>query len=253
MTTTDHTGTQRTDSTDASTIALITGANKGLGREAARRLAERGWRVFLAARDLDRGKHAADELSSTGLDVEFVQLDVTSDESVATAAATVAERADRLDVLINNAGVGSGRVPPLETGAADFRRIYEVNVFGPVRVTRAFLPLLRASANPRVVMVSSGMGSLTLTSDPDRVESTFLSLVYPSSKTALNMITSQYARALPEFRINAADPGYTATDLNNHSGFQTVTEGTDAIIALADIAPDGPTGRFFDRTGPVPW
>jgi NAD(P)-dependent dehydrogenase (short-subunit alcohol dehydrogenase family) len=125
--------------------------------------------------------------------------------------------------------------------------------FGPVRVTRAFLPLLRRSAAPRVVMVSSGMGSIERTSDPERVEHSFVSLVYPSSKTALNMITSQYARALLEFRVNAADPGYTATDFNDHRGSQTVEEGTDAVVNLAQVPPDGPTGGFFDRYGPVSW
>jgi NAD(P)-dependent dehydrogenase (short-subunit alcohol dehydrogenase family) len=140
-----------------------------------------------------------------------------------------------------------------DTGAADLLACYDTNVFGPVRVTRAFLPLLHRSTAPRIVMVSSGMGSVTVTGDRNRVESRFVSLTYPSSKTALNVITSQYARALPEFRVNAADPGYTATDFNHHSGYQTVEEGSDAIVALATVAPDGPTGGFFDRTGPVPW
>jgi NAD(P)-dependent dehydrogenase (short-subunit alcohol dehydrogenase family) len=120
-------------------------------------------------------------------------------------------------------------------------------------VTNAFLPLLRAATQPRIVMVSSGIGSLAITSDPTRLESSLLGLPYPSSKTALNMITSQYSRALPGIQVNAADPGYTATDLNNNSGHQTVTEGTDAIVRLASIGPDGPTGGFFDRFGTVPW
>jgi NAD(P)-dependent dehydrogenase (short-subunit alcohol dehydrogenase family) len=235
------------------TIALVTGANKGLGRETARRLAELGWHVFLAARDLDRGKSAADELAAAGLDVEFVQLDVTSDESAAAATATVEARAGLLDVLVNNAGIVGPRVAVPETTPAMFLDAYQVNVLGPVRVTRAFLPLLRRSRLPRVVMVSSGMGSLTITGDPSRVESTIHSLVYPSSKSALNMITSQYARALTDIKVNAVDPGYTATDLNGHSGYQNVTEGTDAIVGLATIGADGPTGGFFDRAGRVPW
>jgi NAD(P)-dependent dehydrogenase (short-subunit alcohol dehydrogenase family) len=133
------------------------------------------------------------------------------------------------------------------------REVFETNVFGPVRVTRAFLPLLDRSAAPRIVMVSSGVGSLTLTADPARVESRIVALTYPSSKSALNMITTQYARALPRFRVNAADPGYTATDLNGHSGYQTVTEGTDAIVELAQVGPDGPTGSYRDRSGVIPW
>lgn len=233
------------------TRALVTGANKGLGFAAVRRLAEQGWSVLLGSRDPERGAAAAAALG--GLDVRVVPLDVTSEDSVRAAAEWVDGEYGRLDVLINNAGVSGPQVPALEVGAEEMRAAYETNVFGPVRMMRAFLPLLRRSGAPRVVMVSSGMGSIAITSDPERVESGFVGLPYPSSKTALNMITSQYAKALPEFRINAADPGYTATDLNGHSGFQSVEEGIDAIVALAGVAPDGPTGGFFDRHGPVPW
>lgn len=233
------------------TVALVTGANKGLGYTAVRRLAEQGWSVLLGSRDLERGEAAAATFG--GLDVQAVQVDVTSEASVRAAATLVDARYGRLDVLVNNAGITGPRVPALEVGADEMREAYETNVFGPVRMMRAFLPILRRSAAPRVVMVSSGMGSLAITADPERVESGFIGLPYPSSKTALNMITSQYAKALPEFRINAADPGYTATDLNGHSGFQSVVEGTDAMVALAGVGVDGPTGGFFDRFGPVPW
>jgi NAD(P)-dependent dehydrogenase (short-subunit alcohol dehydrogenase family) len=233
------------------TVALVTGATRGLGLVTVRRLAELGWTVFLGARDAARGAAAAKELD--GLDVRPVSIDVTSDESVAAAVSAVDQAAGRLDVLVNNAGVVGPRVEPLATGPEELLATYETNVFGPVRATRAFLPLLRRSRSPRVVMVSSGMGSIARTSDADRVEGGFVALTYPSSKTALNMITSQYARALPDFRVNAADPGYTATDFNDHRGHQTVQEGTDAIVALAQVAPDGPTGGFFDRHGPVPW
>jgi NAD(P)-dependent dehydrogenase (short-subunit alcohol dehydrogenase family) len=232
------------------TIALVTGANKGIGFATVRRLADRGWTVLLGARDAERGAAAAETLHG---DVTVLPLDVTSDESVAAAVKEVESRYGRLDVLVNNAGIIGPPVAALDTGAEELLACYATNVFGPVRMTRAFLPLLRRSAAPRIVMVSSGMGSITLTGDPARVESTFVALTYPSSKAALNMITSQYARALPEFRINAADPGYTATDLNGNSGFQTVEEGSDVIVALATVAPDGPTGAFFDRSGPVPW
>jgi NAD(P)-dependent dehydrogenase (short-subunit alcohol dehydrogenase family) len=234
-----------------STIALVTGATRGLGLVTVRRLAELGWTVLLGARDVARGAAAAKELD--GLDVRPVPIDVTSEESVAGAVALVDEQFGRLDVLVNNAGIAGARVGAVDAGPDELRAVYETNVFGPVRVTRAFLPLLRRSAAPRVVMVSSGMGSMGRTSDPERVESSFTSLPYPSSKAALNMITTQYARELPEFRINAADPGYTATEFNDHSGYQTVQEGTDAVVALAQVAPDGPTGGFFDRQGPVPW
>lgn len=237
------------------TIALVTGANKGLGRETVRRLAALGWTVLLGSRDAGRGAATVDELQDGEPEgaVELLPIDVTSDESVQAAAKEVEERHGRLDVLVNNAGITGPRVEPRETGADTMREVFETNVFGPVRVTRAFLPLLERSAAPRIVMVSSGLGSLTITADPSRIESQILALTYPSSKSALNMITTQYAKALPRFRVNAADPGYTATDLNGHSGHQTVTEGTDAIVELAQVGPDGPTGTYRDRGGEIPW
>ncbi|SDL82244.1 SDR family oxidoreductase [Nonomuraea jiangxiensis] len=234
--------------TDANTVALVTGANKGLGRETVRCLAKRGWRVFLTARDRERGTRAADDLG-----VEFVQLDVTSDDSVAAAARTVGDRAGRLDVLVNNAGVGGPPSHPADMGADLLRVLYEVNVFGPVRVTHAFLPLLRESDHPRIVMVSSGLASLSRASDPARPESGFLALDYASSKTALNMIVSQYARALPGFKVNAADPGNPATDMNHHTGMHTVEEAAESVVRLATLDREGPSGGFFDANGPVPW
>jgi len=226
------------------TTTLITGANRGLGFEAARRLIADGHEVWLGARDADRGRAAAEELEA-----RFVQLDVTDDASVAAAADAVGA----LDVLINNAGIVGDRKPVLETTADDIRRVYDTNVFGVVRVTRAFLPLLEHSDNPVIVNVSSGMGSIGVTSDPERLESTIVSLAYPSSKTALNMLTSQWAKALPGMRVNAVDPGYTATDFNDHRGTQTMQEGTDAIVRMANIDQSGPTGTFTDRHNTVPW
>lgn len=230
------------------TVALVTGANKGLGRTAAQRLAALGWTVLVGARDAAKGAAAAEELG-----VEAVTIDVTDDASVEAAAKDVEQRFGRLDVLVNNAGVAGARVEALDATADDVRAVLETNVLGPVRVTRAFLPLLRRSAAPRIVNVSSGLGSLAVTTDPARFESTVVNLPYPASKSALNMLTTQYAKALPGFRVNAVDPGYTATDLNGNSGPQTVQEGTDAIVELAQVAPDGPTGGFFDRSGTVPW
>jgi NAD(P)-dependent dehydrogenase (short-subunit alcohol dehydrogenase family) len=223
---------------------LITGANRSLGYEAARRLIEDGRDVWLGARDPQRGREAAEALGA-----RFVALDVTDDASVATAAETVGD----LDVLVNNAGISGGRVPVPEVTPEAMAEVFETNVFGIVRVTRAFLPALERSANGVIVNVSSGMGSIAVTSDPSRVESTIVSLTYPTSKTAVNMLTTQYAKAYPGLRINAVDPGYTATDFNHHSGPQTVTEGTDQIVAMAQIGPDGPTGTFTDRHGAVPW
>ena len=182
-----------------------------------------------------------------------VQLDVTDDASVDAAARMIDEHSGRLDVLVNNAGISGGMLAPRETTAADFLRVYGVNVLGPVRTTHAFLPLLDRSAQPRVVMVSSGMGSLGVTTDPDRFESTLHGLVYPSSKTALNMITSQYAKSLTGYQVNAVDPGYTGTALNGFRGTQTVQEGTDAVVAAATMEPGAATGTFTDRSGVVPW
>ena len=228
---------------------LITGANKGLGRETARRLLADGHEVWLAARDPSLGRAAADELAA-----RFVQLDVTDEDSVTAAAALVAAATGgRLDVLINNAGIAGARKPAGEVTADDVRAVFETNVFGVVRVTRAFLPLLERSDSPVIVNVSSGMGSIAVTTNPQRFESTLIGIAYPASKTAVNMLTTQYAKAFPQIRINAVDPGYTATDLNGHNGTQNVQEGTNAIVAMATVDPSGPTGTFVDRNGAVAW
>ncbi len=226
------------------TTTLITGSNKGLGFEAARRLLAEGHDVWVTARDAEAGAKAA-----AGLGAHFVQLDVTDDASVAAAVTTVGH----LDVLINNAGItGSHKAVP-DVTADDLRHVYETNVYGPVRVLHAFLPLLLTSDNGVVVNVASGLGSQGATHDPHRVESSVLAPAYCSSKSAHVMLTTQYARALPALRINAVDPGYTATDLNGNTGTQTVTEGTDAMVALAIVERDGPTGTFTDRDAAVPW
>ena len=181
-----------------------------------------------------------------------MQLDVTDDASVEAAVALV--RAETgLDVLVNNAGIAGAMVAPAEVTADRVREVFETNVFGAVRVLHAFLPLLQASPAGVVVNVGSGLGSFERTSDPDRIESTVPAAAYCSSKAALSMLTAQWARAFPGLRVNIADPGYTATDLNGNSGHQTVEEGTDAIVALATLGADGPTGTFVDREGPVGW
>ena len=228
------------------TTTLITGANKGLGRETARQLIAAGHTVYVGTRDEQRGKEAAAQLGA-----RFVPIDVTGDDSVAAAAAQIQAEAGGLDVLINNAGIPGGRAFPGDVTAADVQRVYAVNVYGVVRVTHAFLPLLEASAAPVIVNVSSGLGSFGVTTNPARMESQFPTLAYSSAKAAVNMLTSQYAKAFPRLKINAVDPGYTATDLNGHRGTQTIEEGAEIIVAMAQIGPDGPTGGYFDRHGPV--
>ncbi|MGJ5892161.1 KR domain-containing protein [Streptomyces sp. V2] len=230
------------------TTTFITGANKSLGYETARRLIEAGHTVIVGARDPQRGRAAADALGA-----RFVRIDVTDDASVAAAADDVAAHEGAIDVLINNAGVFGPHVPADQLTAADASDVFGINVVGVVRVTHAFLPLLRKSAHPVIVNVSSGMGSFTLTHDTTRAEGINHAPLYTASKAAVTMLTTQYAKTLPEIKVNAADPGYTATDFNGHSGHQTVTEGTDAIVALATIGPDGPTGTIIDRDGPMPW
>ncbi|MFD6314545.1 SDR family oxidoreductase [Streptomyces nigra] len=234
------------------TTTLITGANKGLGFETARRLVEAGHTVYVGARDADRGRAAAERIGA-----RFLLIDVTDDASVQAAAKTV-EADGGLDVLVNNAGIelrGPGNsVPPAgDTTADEMRTVYETNVFGVVRVTHAFLPLLQRSPAPVVVNVSSGLASLAGLSDPDSPAHFYQALAYPSSKTAVNMITVQYAKAFPGLRINAVEPGFTATDLNGRAGTQTVEEGAEIIVRMAQVGPDGPTGGYFDIDGPLPW
>ena len=226
------------------TTTLITGANRGLGFEVARQLLAAGHQVWIGARDEIRGRQAADSIRA-----RFVQLDVTDEASVTAAAETVEE----LDVLVNNAGISDGRVGPSEATAEQMRTVYETNVFGPVRVLRVFIPLLEKSAAPVVVNVSSGVGSLNLASDPSSPWREALFPVYASSKAALNMLTIRYAAAFPRMRINSVDPGFTATDFNQHRGTQTVEEGAEVIVRYALIPVDGPTGGFFDRDGAEPW
>ena len=229
------------------TTTFITGANKSLGYETARRLIEAGHTVLIGARDSERGQAAAESLGA-----RFVQIDVTDDASVQAAAADVAAHEGTIDVLINNAGV-LGPVGPIEQyTATDMRAVLDVNVIGIVRVTHAFLPLLRTSTNPVIVNVSSGMGSFGLTQDPARIESQYALPLYSASKAAVTMLTTQYAKELKDIKVNAADPGQTATDFTGGQG-HSVADGATSIVTLATIGTDGPTGQFIDQTGNLPW
>jgi NAD(P)-dependent dehydrogenase (short-subunit alcohol dehydrogenase family) len=234
------------------TTTLITGANKGLGFETARQLIAAGHTVYLGCRDPHRGQEAAQRLGA-----RLVQLDVTDDDSVSTAAQLV-EELGGLDVLVNNAGVeGRGEhnsiIGPDAVTAAQMREVFDTNVFGLIRVTHAFLPLLQRSSAPVVVNVSSGLGSVSMSADPDSPTHFYPGVAYPASKAAVNMITVQFAKAFPAMRINAVEPGYTNTDLNGRTGTQTVEEGARIIVDMAGTGPDGPTGGYLSAHGPLPW
>ncbi|HYQ67480.1 SDR family oxidoreductase [Actinophytocola sp.] len=225
------------------TTALVTGANKGIGFEIVKQLLARGVDVYLGARDVERGEKAAIDTGA-----RFVQLDVTDPESVRRAAASI----ERLDVLVNNAGVVGGRGQ--SPGGADLdavRTAFGTNVFGVITVTDAFLPLLRESAHPRVVNVSSTVGSLT----GMFAHESPIGVAYPPSKAALNAVTLQYAKALKDtaVKVNAVCPGYCDTDLNNHSGYRTPAQGARIAVEMATLGDDGPTGSFYDDEGVVAW
>ena len=230
-------------------IALITGGNKGLGKATARRLAELGHTVYIGARDAERGQTAAQELG-----VQWLQLDVTGDASVDAAAAELTRREGRLDILVNNAGVAGRDVKVDDLTADDLREVYDVNVFGLVRVTHAFLPLLHQSQAAVIVNVSSRLGAFGAMTDPDSFQYPYFAPVYGSSKTAVNMLTVQLAKELPRMRVNAVEPGLTATDLHGLSGpgVQTPEQGAEYVVAMATVPPDGPTGTFSYDT-PLPW
>jgi NAD(P)-dependent dehydrogenase (short-subunit alcohol dehydrogenase family) len=237
------------------TIALVTGANKGIGYEIAAGLGALGWSVGVGARDDRRRDEAVQKLRAGGADVFGVPLDVTGDESVAVAARLIEDRAGRLDVLVNNAGVTGG--PPQEptrVAPETVRTAVETNVIGVIRVTNAMLPLLRRSASPRIVNMSSSVGSLTLQTTPG-AETGPISAAYSASKTFLNAVTVQYAKELADTNIliNLGCPGYTATDLNGFRGTRTPEQGAAIAIHLATLPDDGPTGGFFDDAGVVPW
>jgi NAD(P)-dependent dehydrogenase (short-subunit alcohol dehydrogenase family) len=240
--------------TDKKTV-LVTGANKGIGLEIARGLGRIGHSVWIGSRDGNRGEAAVESLRRDDLDAHFLSLDVTDDRSVAAAAETLGREVGRLDVLVNNAGISAGWGPPTEETITDVRAIYDVNVFGVIRATQAFLPLLKKSSEPRIVMISSSLGSLTWASDFEAPMAQVNLLGYNSSKSALNGVTVAFAKELAPlgFKVNAGCPGYTATDLNQHTGSRTPEQGAAIGIRLATLSDDGPTGGFFDDEGTVAW
>ncbi|RZI01748.1 SDR family NAD(P)-dependent oxidoreductase [Staphylococcus condimenti] len=231
-------------------VVLITGGNKGLGYETAKELKDKGYKVYIGSRSEDRGKKAANELG-----VNCVQIDVTDVETLRNAAHEIREAEGRLDILINNAGI-SGDVKKVdEVTGADVERVYDTNVFGVVRTIHMFVPLLEQSEQPVIVNVSSGLGSFGMVTDPETQESKVNSLAYCSSKSAVTMLTVQYAKGLPNMQVNAADPGPTNTDLvgdfSNNS--KPASQGVVPIVKLATIDKDGPTGKFIGIDGEMPW
>jgi NAD(P)-dependent dehydrogenase (short-subunit alcohol dehydrogenase family) len=246
-------------------ITLITGANKGIGFETARQLGARGMTVLVGARDEARGRAAEARLRAEDIDAHHVGLDVTDVKSALTAAEWIDTRYGRLDVLVNNAGIAVRGGLPSATSLDAMREVFETNVFGVITVTNAMLPLLRRAASARIVNVSSEIGSLTFMSDPSSPAWQLPpSIPYPASKSALNMVTAMYARELRDtpVKVNAANPGYCATDLNGHSGFRTAAEGASVSVHLATLPDDGPTGTLWghrwgaadsEQYGELPW
>ena len=237
------------------TTTLITGANKSLGKETARLLVEAGHTVWIGSRDEDRGRAAAAELGA-----RFVQLDVTDDASVAAALATIDASGTGLDVLVNNAGIakraGAGAMHEALDGPSVLE-VFDTNAVGVVRVTEAALPLLQRSANPVIVNVSSALGSFWATHEPTRPASHFVSIAYGASKAAVSMLTVQYANAYPGIRVNAVEPGITATELGggdpgSHPG-RPASESARVVARLATIGADGPTGTFQEDEGELAW
>jgi NAD(P)-dependent dehydrogenase (short-subunit alcohol dehydrogenase family) len=227
------------------TVTLITGANKGLGYETARRLIALGHRVYLGARRPELGAAAAAELGG-----QFVQLDVTDDESVDAALAVVDEREGHLDVLVNNAGVSASA----DVAGPVALQVFDTNAIGVIRVTQAALPLLQKSDNPVVVNVSSALGSFWAVTNPERRQFHFPSIVYGASKAAVSMLTVQYAKTFPDIKFNAVEPGFTATDLTPFSGAgQPVENGAEVIVRMAIIGQDGPTGTFQEDDHELAW
>lgn len=238
-------------------VALITGANKGIGYEIARQLGSRGATVFVGSRDIGRGEEAANKLRFSEIDARTIQLDVSDQKTIDFAAKQIESEFGKLDILVNNAGIISDNdsLPPSQVDIETLRHTYETNVFGVFAVTKALLPLLKKSKAGRIVNLSSGLGSLTQNSDPNYEFADFKLLAYNSSKTAVNAITVLLAAELKDtpIKINAADPGFTATDINQYQGYRTVEQGAIAAVRLATLPDDGSSGGFFDENGVVPW
>ncbi|KOP26283.1 short-chain dehydrogenase [Hapalosiphon sp. MRB220] len=238
------------------TIALVTGANKGLGFEISRQLAQKEIMVLLAARDPQKGTEAAEKLQLEGLDVEFIQLDVTDSASITTAAQQIRDRFGKLDILINNAGIYLDRnVQPSELDIDTLQQTFAVNFFAVFNITKTFLPLIKLSQAGRIVNMSSTLGSLGDTLDPNSPYFDFRGMAYQSSKTALNALTVQFAKELADtsIKINSVCPGWVKTDMGTTDAPLNVEQGADTPVWLATLPADGPTGGFFNSRQPLAW
>ena len=236
-------------------IALVTGANKGIGLEIARQLGHAGLTVLVGARDTKRGAQAAQTLRDEGLDARPLHLDVTHPESIEAAAQTIERDWGKLDVLVNNAGIAVEAASASQTSMAALRETFETNFFGAFAIAHALLPLLCKAEAARIVNMSSDLSSLTLSADPNWEFSRVNAFAYSASKTALNALTMSLARELRDtkIKVNSVTPGYTATDLNPHQGTRTIEQGAREPIRLALLDENGPTAGFFDECATLPW
>jgi NAD(P)-dependent dehydrogenase (short-subunit alcohol dehydrogenase family) len=237
-------------------IALVTGANKGIGLEIARQLAQAGVFVIIGARNLGRGKSAVKDLTSQGLAAQSVPIDLTDLASILAAAETIRTDHGRLDILVNNAGIVDAEDgPPTVSSPEAARRIMDTNFVGTLAVTQAMLPLLRKSPAARIVNLSSSLGSLTLNGDPTSPYYSARLIGYNASKAALNMLTVQLAQELRDTPIvvNSVSPGYVKTDLTGHNGFITAEEGAKLPVKYALLGEDAVSGQFVEASGPTPW
>ncbi len=242
-------------STNNRKIVLITGANKGIGLEIARQLGRDGLTILLGARDAERGQKAMQTLRDQGSDAHLIRLDVTDEAAIEAAATSIERDFRRLDILVNNAGVSLDMAAPIGSSMEKARQTFDINFFGVLAVTQAMLPLLQKSDEARIINMSSDLGSLVRATDPNHENYAVPAFAYRASKTALNAFTVALAKELASsnIRVYSACPGYTATDLNGHSGPRTIEQGATEPVRLATVQPAAPSGYFTEEEGEINW